>query len=90
MSHSDLEEEFSNEILNRRSPFFGELHDVLSTDGVVSLHVVGDARAVDSPSSNTHGERANRLLNRQAGVVSDLGDAGFGNAKQYLEVSTHD
>jgi hypothetical protein len=87
VKYSDLEEEFSSEIMNNRASFFGELHGVLSNDGVVALHVSGDVRAVDSPSSNAHGLRADHLSFRQAHIVTDLENIGFQETKEYEEVS---
>jgi hypothetical protein len=87
VKYSDLEEEFSSEIMNNRASFFGDLHEMLSDDGVVALHVSGDVRAVDSPSSNAHGLRADRLSYRQVRIVTDLENIGFQETKEYQEVS---
>ena len=84
---SDLEEEFSSDIMKNRASFFGDLHKVLSDDGVVALHVSGDVRAVDSPSPNAHGLRADHLRDRQARIVTDLENLGFQETKEYQEVS---
>jgi hypothetical protein len=87
VKYSDLEEEFSSEIMNNRASFFGDLNEVLSDDGVVALHVSGDVRAVDSPSSNAHGLRADHLRYRQARIVTDLENVGFHETVEYQEVS---
>jgi hypothetical protein len=85
--YSDLEEEFSSEIMKNRASFFGDVHEVMSDDGVVTLHVSGDVRAVDSPSPNAHGLRADHLRDRQARIVTDLDTIGFQETKEYQEVS---
>lgn len=84
---SDLEEEFSIEIMNERVSLFRDLHMMMFDDGVITIHVPGDVRAVDSPSSNTHGLRADHLHDRQTHIVTDLVSLGFHATKEYTEVS---
>jgi hypothetical protein len=83
--YSDLEEEISSELMNNRESFFGDLHGLLSEEGIITLHVPGNVRAVDSPVAQEHGHRAGQRRDRQATVVADLANLGFQETKEYEE-----
>jgi hypothetical protein len=73
--------------MDDQSSFFSKLNSLLGEDGVVSVHVSGDVRAVDSISTKRR-IVAGRRTERQSRIATELANAGFQATKQYEETET--
>ena len=73
--------------MGNQGAFFAALDRLMSDDGAVALHVHRDVRAVDSPSSSTHGMRADRRNQMQKEIIQTMEMVGFQDIQEYEEVS---